>query len=71
MKVGDKILVKVIPNSKKNELLEDEQVLRLYLKAVPEKGKANLLLIKFFKKKGMRVEIVKGWKSREKVLLVY
>ena len=64
--------IKVIPNSKKTELLEKEGQLRLYLKAVPEKGKANQELIKFFKKGfGLKVEIVKGEKSREKVLKVY
>ena len=63
--------IKVIPNSKKTELLEKEDALRLYLKAVPEKGKANSELVKFFKKKfGLKVEIVKGEKSREKVLKI-
>ena len=64
--------LKVTPNSKKTELLEKEGKLRLYLKAVPEKRKANQELIKFFKKEfGLKVEIVKGEKSREKVLKVY
>ena len=60
------IKIKVIPNSSRNELKEG----RLYLKAVPEKGKANKEVIKFFKKKGLRVEIKSGEKSREKVLRI-
>mgnify|MGYP001947890862 CR=1 FL=1 len=62
------IKLKVIPNSSKMELVEDKQ-LKLYLKAIPDKNKANLELIKFFKKKfNLKVEIKSGIKSRDKVL---
>lgn len=64
--------IKVIPNSDRNELVEKEGGLRLYLKARPEKGEANKELIKFFKKEfGLRVEIKSGEKGREKVLRVW
>jgi len=64
-----KLKLKVIPNSSKLELVEEEKGLKLYLQAVPDKNKANLELIKFFKKEfGMKVEIVSGLRSREKVL---
>ena len=69
MKFDDVFKIKVIPNSKKTELLEKEGQLRLYLKAVPEKGKANREVVRFFKKElGLRVRILKGEKNREKVL---
>lgn len=63
--------LKVIPNSSRTELKEENNQLRLYLKTVPEKGKANKEVIKFFKKEfGLRVEIKSGEKSREKVLRI-
>ncbi len=63
--------IKVIPNSSKNELIEEEHGLKLYLNAVPDKNKANLALIKYFKKElGLVVEIKSGLKSREKVLRI-
>ncbi|MFH1682652.1 MAG: DUF167 domain-containing protein [Candidatus Woesearchaeota archaeon] len=63
--------IKVIPNSSRTELQETPEGLKLYLKAVPEKGKANAEVIKFFKKEfGLKVEIKSGEKSREKVLRI-
>jgi len=63
--------IKVIPNASKTELKEENNQLKLHLKSVPEKGKANQELIKFFKKKlGLKVEIKSGEKSRDKVLRV-
>lgn len=67
----DLLRVKVVPNSKREELVEADGGLKLYLKAVPEKGKANNEVIKFFKKEfGLKVEIKSGEKSRKKVLRV-
>lgn len=70
--IKDSLLkIKVIPNSSRNELVEADGGLKLYLKAAPEKGKANKEVIKFFKKElGLRAEIKSGEKSREKVLRV-
>ena len=63
--------IKVIPNSNRNELIEEENGLKLYLNSVPDKNKANLALIKFFKKElGLVVEIKSGLRSREKVLRI-
>jgi len=65
------VKIRVVPNSSRNELVEETGRLKLYLKAVPEKGKANQEAIKFFKKKlGWKVEIKSGEKSREKVLRI-
>ena len=66
-----KLKIKVIPHSGRTELKEDEGKLKLYLKAAPEKGKANAELIKYFKKEfKLSVRIKSGESSREKVLLV-
>ena len=63
--------IKVIPNAKETKLVEENNRLKLYIKAVPEKDKANRELIKFVKKEfNLRVEIKSGKKSREKVLKI-
>ena len=65
------LTIKVIPHSGRMELKEENGKLKLYLKAPPEKNKANLELIKFFKKEyGLVVVIKSGMTSREKVLMV-
>jgi uncharacterized protein len=67
----NQIKIKVTPNAKENELKEMGKHLKLYLKAVPDKGKANKELIKFFKKEfKLNVEIKSGETSREKVLRI-
>jgi uncharacterized protein (TIGR00251 family) len=65
------IRIKVTPNASKTELVEENEQLKLYLKAVPDKNKANQELIKFFKKKfNLKVEIKSGMKNRNKVLVI-
>jgi len=68
----DKIFsLRVTPNASRTELKEEDGKLKLYLQAVPEKGKANAAVIKFFKKEfNLKVEIKSGSKSRDKVLRV-
>ncbi|NQV09027.1 YggU family protein [Candidatus Woesearchaeota archaeon] len=67
-----KIIVKTC--SPKNEIIgfdEEKQAYRVNIKAVPEKGKANIEIVKFFSKLlKKRVEIIKGLKSREKILRI-
>ena len=67
-----KILVK--PNSPKNQIIsydDNKKALRVSIKAAPEKGKANQELIKFISKLlKKKVEIVKGFKSKEKILKI-
>lgn len=66
------LAVKVIPNASQNRFIEEHNALKLYLKAVPEKDKANKELIKFFKDEfKMKVRIKAGAKNREKLLQVY
>jgi uncharacterized protein YggU (UPF0235/DUF167 family) len=62
--------VKVKPNSPKSEF--DESLSFAYLKASPEKNKANIelikLLAKHFKVSSTRIRIIKGLTSREKMV---
>ncbi len=62
------ILVKT--NAGKSEILgKENNTYRVNVKASPEKGKANLEVIKLFHKKFKKpVNMVKGFKSKEKVL---
>jgi len=67
-----KIIVK--PNSKENKIKEydfNRKALRVDIKAKAEHNKANIEVIKFFKKLGYDSEIVKGLKSKEKILRIY
>jgi uncharacterized protein len=66
---NNKFSIKVVPNSSKTEILEDNGVLKLYLKAIPDKGKANAELIKFFKKEyKLSVSIKSGKTNRKKII---
>ncbi len=60
--------LRAVPHSSRQELIEENEQLRLYLHSLPEKDRANLELIKFFKKEyGLKVEIVSGMKGKKKV----
>ena len=67
--------VKVKPNSAKNEIVsfdKNNNSLVVKIAAVPEKDKANRELIKFLSKKlKKKVRIVKGLKSREKIISLF
>jgi len=64
--------VKVIPNATKNEIKQEENCWKVRLTAPPEKGKANKLLIELlslkFKVKKKQIKIVRGEKSRHKIV---
>ncbi len=66
------ILVK--PNAKKDEILnwdDKRNALRVNIKAPADDNKANIAVIKLFSKlTGKQVRIIKGLKSKEKVLKV-
>lgn len=67
-----KIDVKVIPNARKERIVDEDGLLKVYVTAPALDGKANKALIEllaghFDVKKG-DVRIVKGEKSREKVV---
>jgi uncharacterized protein (TIGR00251 family) len=64
-----KILVK--PKAKKFEIKLEEEVLTVFCRNVPEKGKVNKEIIKELSKMlKRRVEIVSGFTSKEKILLI-
>ncbi len=66
-----KLLVKVIPNAKKNEIRDFKGgILYVKISAPPVKGKANKELLKFLKRKFevKDIKIVSGEKSRLKTL---
>lgn len=64
--------VKVIPNTRKNEIIKDGDGFRVRLNAPATGGMANSalveLLAKHFNVKKNNIRIVKGEKSREKVV---
>ena len=67
-----KVIVK--PRSSKNEFYFDKEknVYVARIKESAEKGKANKELIKFLGKElKKKIEIVKGLKSREKIILIH
>ena len=65
-----RLKVKVIANSSRQEVREENGILKVHLKAVPMKGKANEELIEVlaqhFDVKKSQVEILKGHKSNIK-----
>jgi len=68
-----KVLIK--PNSSQNQVLgfdQSKKALKIAVKAVPEKGKANRELVKFLSKLlKKKVSIINGFKNREKTLSIY
>ncbi len=66
------IEVKVIPNAKKNRILEEGGMFKAYVTAPAVEGKANKALIKLlaehFKVKKGDVRIIRGARSRKKVV---
>ena len=65
--------IKVIPKSSKTKIIEQkDDFLKIKLKAVPEKGKANTELIKFlakhFKTAKSNIDITKGKTNRNKIV---
>ncbi|MFH1837153.1 MAG: DUF167 domain-containing protein [Candidatus Omnitrophota bacterium] len=67
-----RIEIKVFPKSSREEIVEEAGQVKVYVKAPPDKGKANTAVIKLIAKKyGVRksdVIIVRGETSRNKVL---
>ncbi|MFH1825850.1 MAG: DUF167 domain-containing protein [bacterium] len=66
--------VRVIPNAKHNKIVQEPGRLKVYLTAPAVEGKANKALIKFlaeyFDVKKSKIKIVKGSKSRDKIVEV-
>jgi len=63
--------VRVKPNSKRFALYEKEGRFVLEVTSPPRKGRANLEIVRELKRRfGEEVEIVKGFKKRDKVILI-
>ena len=66
------ISAKIIPNAKKNTIKKDGDILKIYVTTPPEDGRANKALIDFlakeYKVSKSKIRIVKGEKSRNKII---
>jgi uncharacterized protein len=65
--------VKISPGSTETKVIGemDDGTLKISISAAPEKGKANELLKKFFKKTfGVKVSIISGETERKKLLKI-
>jgi len=67
-----KLKIKVITNAKRNTVVEGEGSLKVYVNAPPVDGKANKVVAKVlaehFKIRKSNVKILRGEKSKEKVI---
>ena len=64
--------IRVIPNAKQNKLVEEAGRIKVYLTSPPIEGKANAALVEFlsehFKVKRSKIKLLKGAKSRDKLV---
>lgn len=65
--------IKIAPNSKKNEIIREEEFVKIKITAQPIDGKANKALVEFlsknFKIPKTSIKILKGETSKEKTIL--
>lgn len=70
-----KLNVRVIANAKRDEILKDGETFKAYLNAPAVEGKANKTLVRvladYFSVKKSQINIIKGEKSRNKIVEVY
>jgi hypothetical protein len=66
--------IKVYPRSSKEKIIESDEILKVYVKKAPDKGKANKDVIKLiskrYKVKKSDIRIIRGKTSRNKLLEV-
>ena len=66
------IHIKVIPNARKNEVIEEGETLKVRVAAPAFDGKANKAVIEilseFFNVRKSNIKIIKGEKSRNKIV---
>ena len=64
--------IRVQPNARQNKIVKEGDRYKVYLTAPPVEGKANQALIEFlaeyFQVKRSLVKIIKGLKSRDKIV---
>ena len=67
------IRIKIVPNSSKNDIILEDEFIKIKVTAQPIENKANKALIEFlakrFKVPKTSIEILKGDTSKEKTLL--
>lgn len=67
------INIKISPNSKKNEIINEGEIIKIKITAQPIDGKANKALIEFlskeFKIPKTSIKILKGETSKDKTIL--
>lgn len=67
-----KVEIKVIPNAKNNSIYEENGIIKIYVKKPAVDNKANEeaieLLADYLKIKGSSLKIIKGQKSRNKLI---
>lgn len=70
---GILVNIKIVPNSSKNDIVLEDEFVKIKITAQPIEGKANKALIEFlskeFKIPKTSIEIVKGETNKEKTLL--
>ena len=68
------IRIRIVPNSSKNEIILEDEFIKIKITAQPIENKANKALIEYlsktFKIAKSNIEIVKGDTSKEKTLLI-
>ena len=68
------VRLKIIPNSSKNDLILENDLLKIKITAQPIENKANKALIEFLSKKlktaKSNIQIIKGELNKEKTLLI-
>ena len=66
------IPVRVIPRARRNEIKKAGEIFKVHLAAPPTEGKANKMLLELFSEhfhlKKSRLRIIKGEKSRNKLI---
>lgn len=69
---GILVNIKIVPNSSKNDIVLEDEFVKVKITAQPVEGKANKALIEFLSKKfkipKTSIEIVKGETNKEKTL---
>ena len=68
------IVLRILPNSSKNEIICNDEMIKIKITAQPVEGKANKAVIEFlskqFKVPKSSFEILKGQTSKDKTILI-
>lgn len=69
-----KVRIRVVPGSRKNQVCVQDELLKVYLTAPPLDGRANEALIELlsrhFSVRRSAISIIKGLKSRDKIISI-